>query len=222
MPHPQQLVLTLPLSTPKVQDEFICSTMNWHAYQWIERWPDWPMRNLAIYGEKGCGKTHLAQRWAEKSHALWVTPDMTKTQPPYILAQGCKHCVIDDYDQIQDENWLFHFYNLMQEQESQILFCGLNAPGHTLFCLPDLSSRLRSVLAVEMGAPDENTIKTLLKKLLLRRGLDLADDLAEYLIRRMERSYGAIHHLVHKLDELSLVLQRPITLSLIKELDLPQ
>lgn len=222
MSHPQQLILNLPLVPNPGQNEFLCSAANWQAFQWIERWPDWPMRNLAIYGERGSGKTHLAQLWAEKSQALWVTPSQTLDHTPFSLAQGCKACVIDDYDEIRDESWLFHFYNLMQEQNGHILFCGLNAPGQTLFGLPDLSSRLRSVLAVEVGSPDEETIKTLLKNLLIRRGLDLADDLAEYLIRRMERSYDAIHHLVCKLDELSLILQRPITLSLIKELELPQ
>jgi chromosomal replication initiation ATPase DnaA len=217
MSNAQQLILKLEI--PSIEkNNFLLSASNWEAFQWVERWPNWSIKHLAIYGEVGCGKSHLARLWAKRAGATLIQPSDTLNHSPHDLVSSNRYFAIDDYDQIRHETWLFHFYNLVQEKAGNILFCGLNAPGQTLFFLPDLASRLRSVSAVEILAPEENLIKELLKQLLSYRGLQLTEELAEYLVRRMERSYKAIHQLIFQIDELSLALQRPITLSLLKEI----
>ena len=43
------------------------------ARAWLRRTADWPDRRLALWGEAGCGKTHLLHIWAERTGAvLWA------------------------------------------------------------------------------------------------------------------------------------------------------
>ena len=38
-------------------------------WRMVDRWPDWPMRRLAVVGPQGAGKTHLAHVWAARAGA---------------------------------------------------------------------------------------------------------------------------------------------------------
>ena len=51
------------------QGDFPVADCNLAAVQWIDRWPDWPGPILVVSGPAGCGKTHLAHVWQERSGA---------------------------------------------------------------------------------------------------------------------------------------------------------
>ena len=40
--------------------DFYVSSNNFQAYRLIENWPNWPSKNINIFGPAGCGKTHLS------------------------------------------------------------------------------------------------------------------------------------------------------------------
>lgn len=210
--------LTLPLSVPRSfqEDDFIQSPTNWEAFTWIERWPDWPMQHLAIYGEQGGGKSHLARIYQKKANARLLSPTCTLGQP-LLLCQAHKAFVIDDYDQIQDEEWLFHFYNITREKKAFVLYLGRQAPGHSLFLLPDLRSRMRSIHSVAIQSPDDDLLKKLLERELESRGLTLTSDVCEYILKRVERSYASIHDLIEKIDQHTLTHQKALTLFTVRD-----
>ena len=41
-------------------DDYFVSKCNYFAYNLIESWPNWPKKIINVFGEKGCGKTHLS------------------------------------------------------------------------------------------------------------------------------------------------------------------
>jgi len=52
-----QLTFDLPRRIGLSRTDFLISDSNAAAIGWIDRWPDWPSRALALHGPAGCGKT---------------------------------------------------------------------------------------------------------------------------------------------------------------------
>lgn len=217
MKLPQQLNLPLSIPDTKRGESFVEDVSNHQAYAWIKRWPDCPVSQAVIFGERGCGKTHLGQLLLERSNGILVTPALTEVESPRYICQQGTTFVVDDYDQITDDTWLFHFYNIAQEHKNTVLYLGRSSPGQITFNLPDLQSRLRSLLALGIHSPSEDLQRQLLAQLLNRRGLSITDEITEYVLRRIERSYQAIIDLVDKIDVISLSRQRPVTLPLLRD-----
>lgn len=218
MKLPRQLNLPLTFLEANQSENFIESDSNWEAITWIRRWPDWLSRQVVIYGESYSGKSHLGRLFAEKTRGLIVTPQLALDITPGDICQQATTFVIDDYDKFSDDTWLFHFYNIIQEQQSYVVYLGRKSPGQSDFALPDLQSRLRSLLALPIFPPCDNLQRRLLRHLLQLKGLEISEDVMDYLLHRIERSYVAISQVVDKIDTLTLSLKRPLTLPLVRDL----
>ena len=82
--------------------------------------------------------------------------------------------VVEDADRVAyDEKALFHLLNLAREKRLYVLITAESAPSRWGIALPDLKSRLNAVPAVEIGAPDEALIRTVLLKHFTDRQLDI-------------------------------------------------
>ena len=73
----QQIPLDLKSVPAFGREDFFLSACNEFAVHWIEKWPDgWtPFPALVLYGERGSGKTHLAEVWRKRSHADFISVD---------------------------------------------------------------------------------------------------------------------------------------------------
>ena len=47
--------------------DFFVAFSNQKAVEWFDRWPDWHVPAIIIYGAAGCGKSHLANMFKIKS-----------------------------------------------------------------------------------------------------------------------------------------------------------
>lgn len=227
MMHAEQLLLDLPLKPNYSEADFVKSPCNAEAIQLIECWPDWPMKMIAIYGELGCGKTHLAHIWERKTGALYLSPSDIQKLSPIEAIKNHEAFILDDADSLftQDsisefkpEDWMFHFYNLVKEKGSDLLICSHQPPTQWFVKLPDLRSRLSTILSVAVKPPDENALKAVLLKLCHERGMILNNEVADYILRRIERSFEGIINIVSMLDHKTLALHRQLTLGLAREL----
>jgi len=217
MNTPRQLALSLPHAESFAREDFLSGVSNSAALNFVERWPDWPDRALALVGPEGAGKSHLASIWADIAGARRVSARaLGEINLPAALATGA--LVIEDAGAPLDERALFHVLNLMRQQEAYILITARRAPASWRVELPDLASRLRAVPIVELSAPDDALLRAVLVKLFADRQLAVDESLVGYLASRIERSFAGARAAVEEIDREALRLKRPVTRALAAEL----
>jgi chromosomal replication initiation ATPase DnaA len=211
-----QLALDLPFRPALGAGDFVVSDSNRDAVAWLDRWPDWPGRILAIHGPAGCGKTHLAHVWQARSSAQFLAVADASVLPP-------RAAVI--LEQTGDIDWpsekqvaLFHFLNRLREQEGYLLLLSQVAPARWPVTLPDLASRLAAIPAIAVAAPDDRLLSAILIKHFADRQLTVGDDVINFLARHIERSFAAAAQSVAAIDRAALSSRRRVTLPLVREI----
>lgn len=211
----QQLPLDLSFRPALGRADFVVGASNADAVAWIDRWPDWPLPALALFGPDGSGKSHLAAVWQSRVSAHVISGPMLREKDLVSIITGS--AVIEDVDHSTDERALFHLMNAINQNGHYLLLTARHAPAHWPFTLPDLVSRLKALPVTTIGAPDDTLIHALLKKLFQDRQLRIEDDVLHYLVPRMERSCLFASRLVSALDAMSLSERRNITVALARE-----
>ena len=218
-----QLALDLPLRPAMGRDDFLVTPCNELAVAWIDRWPDWHAPALALYGSAGCGKSHLAEVWRERSGARRIEAETLLAVPAHEQLMAGKLLVLEDIetplaDSAALQEALFHLYNALKEQGGYLLLTGRRAPARWSCALADLRSRLGSLPAVAMEPPDESLMEALLLKLFVDRQLRVTPEVLRYIVARIERSFEAVSHFVARIDKASLARRRSVTIPLLHEL----
>lgn len=192
---------------------------NQEAVAWLDRWPQWGAPFVVIYGQAGCGKSHLAEvfRQATGAHML----NLQGSPDPYGIMGGAKVGVIENAEEIlgtsKTEQALFHLYNYAKENDASILMTSRIPPAKWSIGLADLQSRMASIPVVEITAPDEALMEAILVKLFGDRQLQLERNVITYMLERMERSFASAQSLVKKIDHQALAQQRKITIPLVRD-----
>lgn len=211
----RQLPLNLPHRPAMSGEDFLVAPCNQEAVAWLDRWPDWPAPFVVLYGESGCGKSHLVEVFKKATGAN----DILLTSDPYESLGSLKAATLDDLvveDETQ-EKALFHLYNHGREQGATILITAKTPPVKWALGLADLKSRLRSVPAVEISNPDDPLMEAILVKLFSDRQLKVDASVTGFLLKRMERSFSAAQKLVAAIDQHALASKRKITTALVRD-----
>lgn len=174
--------------------DFLVSDANRIAVTHLERWRDWPLSVSVLTGPPLSGRSTLARHFAQASGGS----------------------IIDDA-QGQDEHTLFHAWNDAQTQHRPLLMVGHAPPASWTVALPDLASRLAAAPHVAIAEPDEMLARALIQRNLDMAGVRHAADLPDWLLRRIERSYGAIAAVTRLLDRASLSSGRKISVSMARD-----
>ena len=85
------------------------------------------------------------------------------------------------------------------------------------FELVDLKSRTKNFILQNIEKPDDELIFALLIKNLSDRQISIEKKLIDYVIKRIDRSYGKIFDFIYKIDEISLKKKKSIDLKIIKQ-----
>ncbi len=218
----QQIPLDLGSRQTLGRDDFHIGACNVAAVNLIDRWPDWPAPLMIISGPPASGKSHLAAVWREKAAAEIIRPEMLLSRTAEQIAEAGKHLVLDGLDpwlgDRQAETTLFHLYNIFWSEKRSILATMRMTPTQTQFAVPDLASRVRSSLTVPIQPPDDMLLASVLIKLFSDRQMQVANDVIQYILPRMERSFDAARTIVDRADQLALAQKRGISVPLLRHI----
>lgn len=207
------------------RDDFMVNRCNLQAINVIDSWPNWPFFAYVLYGPKGCGKSHLAHVFAEHVACFYQKPvsvkiinaiDITSHKVNMLHRENTCLVVENLCPQANNEN-LFHLFNLYQNEGGFVLFTAEQAPARMRFKLPDLQSRLNIIPSVEIGEPDDEMLSALIVKLFNDRQIIISQEVLNYIIRNMQRSFSFAVKLVEEIDMISLAKKRTVSTSIVKE-----
>lgn len=179
---------------------------------------------LYLWGESGCGKSHLLQACchAIKRDSVYLPLNLLKEWGPNSI-EGMEEqnlIALDDIDAvIADRAWeeaIFHLYNRIRENGKTILIAGRQIPTALGIQLPDLRSRLGWGLVIQIHELTDELKITALQQHAQQRGIHLPDSVALFLINRCTRNMHSLYRILDQLDEASLAAQRKITVPFVK------
>jgi chromosomal replication initiation ATPase DnaA len=195
--------------------DLIVAPANARAVAFVDSWPNWPVSVAALYGPRGCGKTHLALIWQKMSGACLLCA--SELDPQNAAAPG--PLVIEDVDRgpvtPARDTRLFAALECAN-LAAPLLLTGTEPPTAWPCVLPDLKSRFAAMASLPLGAPDEALLAAIARKLFADRQLAVPDAVIEHILRIIERSPAAVREFVATADAAALARGRPVTLPLVR------
>ncbi|MBL1260944.1 MAG: DnaA regulatory inactivator Hda [Thiotrichaceae bacterium] len=182
---------------------------------------------LYLWGASGCGKSHLMQaachQMAARDEVAAYLPlrDYQMFSPEILdgmesLALVC----VDDIEAIAGlhewEEAIFHLYNRMQGNDSQLVVAANAAPQGLALVLPDLMTRLGWGLVFQLNELNDEQKVVALQARAEAIGMQMNDDVARYLFSRTRRDMHSLFSLLEALDDATLVAQRRLTIPFLK------
>jgi len=196
--------------------DFYVSNSNIHSFTLINRWPKWEKNFINLIGEKFSGKTHLTNIFLEKYKGIKIdakniTNDFLHNIKIY------QNIIIEDLDEKIDENLLFTLINIVDQDNKYLIITSTIPIVNCKFELNDLKSRSKNFILSQIDKPSDDLMYALILKNLSDRQIFIDKKLIEFIIKRIDRSYGKISDFIYKIDEISLKRKKPIDFKIIKE-----
>jgi DnaA family protein len=184
---------------------------------------------LYLWGAGGSGKSHLLQALCHATAAIGHSPvylplqELVSLSPA--LLEGLEQQALIAVDDIQVvaglsqwEEGLFHLYNRVRDSGHRLVVSATSAPAGLALALPDLASRLGWGPVFQLSALTDMDKRLALQLRAHRRGLEMGDEVAGYLLRRCPRDMDSLFNLLNRLDQASLVAQRRLTIPFVRQL----
>jgi chromosomal replication initiation ATPase DnaA len=203
MKNLNQLLLKFDFKQNFKDDDFYVGESNYHAFEIINKWPKWEKKFLNIIGEKYSGKSHLVNIFLKKFNGIKInsnslTNDVLKEVKSY------QNIILEDVDFGIDEKLTYTLFNIVDQDNKFLIVTSTNAVTKIKFQLEDLRSRTRNCLLTKIENPDDELMFALILKNLSDRQITLDKKLINFIIKRVDRSYGKIFEFIYKIDMISL------------------
>ena len=183
-----------------------------------------------LWGNKGSGKSHLlkgvCQHYlAQHRPALYVPLNKAQYFSPAVLEnleQQALVCLDDLQAVIGNAEWevaIFDLINRVRETGRTLLIMSADqSPANLSVQLPDLASRLTWGEVYQLAPLNDKQKIDVLQKAAYQRGIELPDETANFLFKRLERDMKTLFNALEKLDQASLQAQRKLTIPFVKEI----
>jgi DnaA family protein len=177
--------------------------------------------HLYLWGSTGSGRSHLlraacarAREYGRPAHCL-AAAEVGEALPDSAGAL----VAIDDVERLAPaaQIALFNAFNRARGHGQALLLAGA-APPRGLALREDLRTRIGQCLVFEVQPLDDAARAAILVSLAERRGLRLADEVVDFLLRHGRRELPSLVAVLDALDAASLERKRPVTLPLLREM----
>jgi DnaA family protein len=186
-----------------------------------------PSPVLFLYGASGVGKTHLLQalcaRASQQQPATYIPLRELHALGPELLngAEQMPLVCVDDVGLIaQHLEWnraLFNLHRELEERGGKLVLADEHPPASIDWALRDLSSRVLAGTVLRLQPLSETEQIIALRMQAEQRGLELSDEVANFLLRRLPRDMHSLCDFLDELDIASLTAQRKLTVPFVKE-----
>ena len=156
-------------------------------------------------------------RFCNKNKCIKITEEQLNDE---ILKKLKLHenIVLDNFDNLTEERLLYSLFNLVDHDNKYLLINSIKPINEMNFDLNDLKSRSKNCLFAKIDKPDDELMFALILKNFSDRQIEIDKKFIDFIIKRIDRSYGKISDFIYKIDELSLKNKKPIDFKTIKEI----
>jgi DnaA family protein len=228
-PRWRQLTLGLFAHAPVDFDTYFAGP-NEEALRGVRSWAETAAGAwcVLLWGPPGSGKSHLLQAAVSAvdergASCMYVPLREAQRFGPGIMdgLDSLQVLCVDDVEIVAgDKAWeemLFALYNQLQASGRRLLLSANCAPQSLSFGLPDLRSRLSSALVYHLDQLGDDDKQAALIQAAGRRGLNLPEPVAAYLLRRLPRDWPGLSSALDRLDHASLSAGRALTVPFVRE-----
>jgi chromosomal replication initiation ATPase DnaA len=211
-----QLLLDFDYEQNFRDDDFYVGKSNFYPFKLINNWPKWEKNFLNISGDKFSGKTHLTNIFLKKFNGIRVESSLLNNEnlkkiKPY------QNIVLEDLNLDVNEKLIYSLFNIIDQDNKFLIITSLKPVAEIDFKLEDLKSRTKNCLLAKIENPDDELMFALILKNLSDRQITLDKKLIDFIIKRIERSYGKIFEFIYKIDKISLKKKKSIDFKIINE-----
>ena len=183
---------------------------------------------IGLWGGTDSGKTHLLNacaHYARHCHVQFHLFDAMQlleakaqnfSEFPHGSVLG-----VDNLDLLAgNRDWeeqFYHLINRVKSGEIRFVFSLSRNPRDIGFRLPDLKSRLMWGLLIAVQSPDDEQLSTVLKARARLLGLEMSDNVLNYLLSHYSRKLSEQMQMLYQLDHAAMTKKRKITIPLIRE-----
>lgn len=208
-----------------------CISNNVTLIQMLKNTIDKNYNFIYLWGEHGCGKTHLLlatnnyYHQSQKNLKFTYFPMRELANVSENILNNLEHnkiVLLDDIDYvINSKNWneaLFHLFNRIQQNNNFLIVTATTKPQELQCNLPDLQSRLASGITAKIQSLKDDEKILALQIIAQQTGLMLTEKTAKFLINHCQRDTTSLFQLLQHLDQASMNEQRNLTIPFIKKI----
>ena len=211
-----QLLLDFDYEQNFRDDDFYVGKSNFYPFKLINKWPKWEKNFLNIIGEKFSGKTHLTNIFLKKFNGIRVESKLLNDENLRAIKPH-KNIILEDLNLDVNEKLIYTLFNIIDQDNKFLIITSSKAITEIDFKLNDLKSRTKNCLLAKIENPDDELMFAIILKNLSDRQITLDKKLIDFIIKRIDRSYGKIFEFIYKIDKISLKKKKSIDFKIINE-----
>ena len=211
-----QLILNFDFEQNFKDQDFYVSKSNEFSFKLLNSWPKWERNFVNLIGEKFSGKTHLVNIFLHKFKGIKIeAKDINNEFLKKIKVY--ENIVIENFNDKIDESLFFTLLNIIDQDNKYLILTSKIPIVDYIFKLDDLNSRSKNFILSNIEKPEDDLMFALILKNLSDRQISIDKKLIEFIIKRIDRSYGKIFDFIYKIDKISLKRKKPIDFKIVKE-----
>ena len=203
MSNLNQLILNFNYEQNFKDQDFYVAKSNEFSFKLLNSWPKWEKNFVNLIGQKFSGKSHLVNIFLEKFKGIKIEANEL-TNDTLKQIKIFENIIIENFNDQIDENLFFTLLNIIDQDNKYLILTSKKPIVEHLFKLDDLNSRSKNFLLSHIEKPSDDLMFALILKNLSDRQISIDKKLIDFIIKRIDRSYGKIFDFIYKIDEVSL------------------